>query len=480
MIQRISFLSKYPGRTLPGMLFLFLVTQLALSGCGSTLDSEFLQAEPGEEFSGGDATVFADTSSAFSLPAPNLTFEQNGEFKVGNSFFEQDWVVAPASTTVRDGLGPTFNGRSCAACHNKDGRGKPPDTPEEIPLGLLFQISITGKDAAGSPLVEPNYGGQIQLRSNPGIPAEAEASVSYVEMPGTYGDGTAYSLRVPVYDFFNLAFGDFHPDIEISPRVAPQMPGMGLLEDIPESQILALADPDDADGDGISGRPNQVWDFLAVETRLGRFGWKANQPNVRQQVAGAFHADIGITSTLFPEQNCPSGQSECVGAPHGGIPEVEDDILAFVEFYTQTLAVPARRDWEDQNVLAGKQLFNDLGCVRCHHPQFTTDANYVVSQLASQTIRPYTDLLLHDMGEGLADGRTDFEASGSEWRTPPLWGIGLIETVSGHTEFLHDGRARNFAEAILWHGGEAEVSKEKFRQLNAGDREDLIRFLESL
>jgi CxxC motif-containing protein (DUF1111 family) len=320
----------------------------------------------------------------------------------------------------------------------------------------------------------------VQLRSIPGISAEAEATVTYVEVPGSFADGEAYALRVPSYSFFNLAFGDFHPDIQVSPRVAPQMPGLGLLEAIPEAQILAWADPEDADGDGISGRANFVWDFQVIGPRLGRFGWKANQPTLRQQVAEALHADIGITTTLFPERNCPPIQVDCAAAVNGGIPELNDTGLDLLEFYTQTLAVPARRDWEDPEVLRGKALFGALGCVQCHRPEFTTDANFPIPALAGQKIRPYTDLLIHDMGEGLADGRPLFQASGSEWRTPPLWGLGLIETVSGHSQLLHDGRARNVSEAILWHGGEATAAREGFRELDRQDREALLHFLESL
>ncbi|MCP5467725.1 MAG: thiol oxidoreductase [Deltaproteobacteria bacterium] len=436
--------------------------------------------EINEEFSGGDTTVFINTNEAFSKFAKNLTLAQQSDFKLGNSFFEQDWVSAPASTKARDGLGPTFNANSCASCHAKDGRGAAPLNPDEEPIALLLRISIPGETPEGAPLGDPHYGDQIQNRSILNILPEASVSVGYEEVLGTYVDGESYSLRQPIYSVEDLNFGELDPDVMISPRIAPQMIGMGLLEAIPESTLQSLSDPEDLDGDGISGRLNYVWDVASQSKQVGRFGWKANQPSVRQQVAGAFLGDIGITSSFFPNENCPPAQLECLESPNGGSPELQEDVFDLVTFYSQTLAVPARRNWTDPTVLEGKVLFKKIGCTKCHTPQHVTSLDYPVSQLAGQTIRPYTDLLLHDMGPGLADGRPDFEADGSEWRTPPLWGIGLIKTVNGHNHLLHDGRARGFAEAILWHGGEATEAKEKFRQLNKIEREALIKFLGSL
>jgi CxxC motif-containing protein (DUF1111 family) len=267
--------------------------------------------------------------------------------------------------------------------------------------------------------------------------------------------------------------------VQVSPRVAPFMIGLGLLGAVPEETVLAAADPDDADGDGISGRPNTVWDRRAQSEALGRFGWKANQPSVEQQNSGAFLGDIGITSDLFPEQNCTSVEPDCVAAPNGGDPEVDQDKIDSVTFYASLLAVPARRDFDDPTVLAGEQLFHDIGCVACHRSTLVTgDAD--IPALSAQTIHPYTDLLLHDMGPDLADERPDYQADGREWRTAPLWGIGLIDNVNRHDFLLHDGRARGFAEAILWHGGEGEAARERFRTLSEEDRAALLRFLESL
>jgi CxxC motif-containing protein (DUF1111 family) len=258
------------------------------------------------------------------------------------------------------------------------------------------------------------------------------------------------------------------------------MIGLGLLEALAAADIEALADPDDDDGDGISGRANHVWDPITQTTVLGRFGWKANQAGLRQQVAGAFLGDMGITSSLAPDDNCPASQLDCAAAPNGGTPELDESLLTAVTVYSRLLAVPARRDVDDPEVLAGRELFRAIGCADCHVPKHQTGTLAGFPELSDQTIWPYTDLLLHDMGDGLADGRRDFAADGREWRTPPLWGIGLFEVVNEHTLYLHDGRARNLAEAVLWHGGEGQAARDRFAALAAGDRAVLLRFLGSL
>ena len=285
---------------------------------------------------------------------------------------------------------------------------------------------------------------------------------------------------MPVYSVEDPQFGPIHPEVMISPRIAPANIGMGLLEAIPEEINLGLADPDDADGDGISGRANYVWNVRNGKLTLGRFGWKANQPSVEQQVAGAFLGDIGITSSLFPEQNCPKAQSACAQAPNGGEPELTENRLEKVTIYTQTLAVPAMRNAEDDEVEQGARLFVHSQCSACHTPKYETGDDHPLEALRGQVIYPYTDLLLHDMGERLADHRPDGLASGAEWRTPPLWGIGLVEVVNGHTFFLHDGRARNLEEAILWHEGEAKESRDNFMGLTLEERNALLKFLGSL
>ena len=430
---------------------------------------------------GGETTRADATLNAFGLPASQLTNEERRLFERGDSLFTQNWVTAPASTDARDGLGPTFNAQSCSSCHVRDGRGAPPDpSGEEARLGLLLRLSLPGADpATGAPVPDPAYGGQLQDRAVLGVEPEGAIGIDYEVIEGAYGDGTAYELVAPTYRVVDPAFGPLAPDILIGPRLAPQIVGMGLLEAIPAEDILAAADPDDSDGDGISGRANMVWDARAGAEALGRFGWKANVATVEQQAAGAFHGDIGITSDLHPGQNCPPPQAACSQAPDGGHPELPDTRLATVTLYTRTLAVPAMRGADEADVRAGWELFEQIGCASCHTPTHRTGAADIAA-LADQTIHPYTDLLLHDMGEGLADGRPDFGASGREWRTPPLWGLGLIEAVNGVRFLLHDGRARTVEEAILWHGGEAEAAREAFRLLPAEDRRKLVAFLDAL
>lgn len=435
--------------------------------------------DPGEALSGGDATVFDETRDAFSHPARNVTEERRDQFLVGNSFFTDAWTTAPGSVDSRDGLGPVFNANACAACHTRDGRGRPPESQDEEMLSSLVRISLPGTSEQGGPLPVPGYGDQIESRAIDGVPAEAATRVRWEEHDGTYGDGRRYSLRKPVLTIQDAAFGALPAETMTSMRVAPMVFGLGLLACVPDASIVEHADPDDADGDGISGRPNRVWDVAASATALGRFGWKANQPSIAQQNAGAFLGDMGLTTPLFPSGVCAEGQSACAGAITGGEPEVSAQIADLVTVYVELLAPPARRDVGAHDVMRGRDLFHDIGCANCHLSSLQT-GECDAPELANQTIHPYTDLLLHDMGEGLADGRPDFEATGTEWRTPPLWGIGLIERVNDHDRLLHDGRARGFAEAILWHGGEAEAAREAFRTMPESDRDAVLAFLGSL
>ncbi|MEM7146908.1 MAG: di-heme oxidoredictase family protein [Verrucomicrobiota bacterium] len=445
-------------------------------------DPQFEKPTPGEELSGGETTVFQDGQNAFALPLANITRENRRAHVVGNSFFNKNWVLAPASTEARDGLGPLFHARSCSSCHTHDGRGRPPE-PDELMTSLLFRLSIPGENPHGGPKPDPTYGNQLAVRAVPGAHPEGDVEISYEEIEGTFTDDTPYSLRKPT---FNLkpsgAYAAPKENLLLGPRIAPPVHGLGLLEAVPEETILAFADSDNSKtDDGISGRPNWVWNKDTQQKELGRFGWKANQPTLRQQTADAFLGDIGITSPVNPHEAFTTAQADKLAdLPTGGSPEIDDHLLDRVVTYQQTLAPPARRNWTDPAVLRGKEIFHDAGCAQCHIPEMKTGDFHPVAELNNQTIRPYTDLLLHDMGEDLADHRPDFEAAGTEWRTPPLWGIGLTETVSGHTFFLHDGRARNLTEAILWHGGEAEPAREHFRSLPKNDRDDLIAFLNSL
>ncbi len=439
-----------------------------------------LAPEPGEELSGGDTTVFDTTGEAFSRAAKNLTFDGREEFALGDHFFNRNWVTAPASAEGTDGLGPLYNATSCSACHFKDGRGRLPEEEGESFLSVLFRLSVPGEGAHGGPMPEPTYGGQLQPFAILGVTPEATPAVEWETILVEYADGTTEELRAPSYSFTELGYGELSVDVLISPRVAPHLVGLGLLAAIDEATLLALADPEDADGDGISGRSNLVWDDSAQHERLGRFGWKASQPTLLQQSAGASLGDLGITTPIYSSQECTSAQQDCRDALTGGDPELDESKLARITFYMHTLAVPARRDVGDPEVLAGRELFKELGCASCHTAVLETGQLAGYPELSGQTIRPFTDLLLHDMGEGLSDGRPDYLAEPREWRTPPLWGLGLLETVNEHTFLLHDGRARDFAEAILWHDGEGFASRERFRALERTDRDALVRFLESL
>ncbi len=451
----------------------------ALASAGSDSPPGIPAPESGEELSGGDTTVFDTSPKAFGFPARNVREEHRAAFFVGHSFFNENWVAAPASTAGRDGLGPLFNARSCSACHFKDGRSRPPE-PAQPMVTMLMRISIPGLGPHKEPMPDPVYGGQIQGQAILGVPPEADVYVTYEEVTARFADGEEFSLRTPVYSIRNLGYGPLAKDVMLSPRVAPAMIGMGLLEAVPEKSLRSLADQQKRDGAGISGRINLVWDGTAGRTVPGRFGWKAEQPSVLQQTAGAFVGDMGITSSLRAEENHTARQVICAEQPTGGRPEVSDKILHAVATYSRTLGVPARRNWTDPTVLRGKAIFALANCTACHVPKLQTGDWPEFPELSNQTIRPYTDLLLHDLGEGLADNRPVFEASGRDWRTPPLWGIGLVSKVNAHTFFLHDGRARNLSEAILWHGGEAESAREMFRTIPKSDRNALIAFLESL
>lgn len=464
------------------LLTYLLIAIAAFASCKKSGDNGLASVEQDEQYAGGsNGTTFDFGQNAFGGELSGMTAAQEGFFVTGNSFFRSNWVSAPASVQSLDGLGPIFNAISCGSCHFKDGRAQPPASPEDGLNGLLFRLSIPGTDAHGGPLGDPVYGGQLQDKAILNVLPEAGVRVSYQELGGQYPDGASYSLRQPVYEFTSLNYGDFAPSWMYSPRIAPQMPGLGLLEIVPESDILAFADENDADHNGISGKANRVWDANAQQTVLGRFGWKANQPSLKQQTAGAFNGDLGITSNLFPQDHLsPTQQQQYPNVPNGGNPEISDEILDKVVSYTRTLAVPARRNHDEETVLRGKFLFKALNCDACHRPTLNTGNGGEIIALQNQKIWPYTDLLLHDMGEALADQRPDYLATGTEWRTPPLWGIGLIQTVNGHSYLLHDGRARNIEEAILWHGGEAETSRENFKKLNKEDRAALLKFVESL
>jgi CxxC motif-containing protein (DUF1111 family) len=461
----------------------------------TALATDFTALQQFESRPAGAATVrVIQTADAFSQPSANIPFEGELDFRVGNGLFRKLWVSSPSSTLASDGLGPLYNARSCQRCHIKDGRGHPPENAEDNAVSMFLRVSIPGPDDAAileitdyiATLPDPAYGTQLQDFAIQRHAAEYRLGITYEEERVVLADGSEVSLRHPTYTADNLGYGPLHPDAMLSPRVAPQMIGLGLLEAIPAADILSAADPDDLDGDGISGRPNVLWSYEFDQPMLGRFGLKAGSPTIRQQSAEAFRGDIGISSPLFPSGagECTAAQPACQTAPHGDgddrITEIDDVGLDLVTFYSRNLAVPARRNLDDPAVLRGKQVFYETGCTACHTPSFVTHRLEDRPEQSFQLIWPYSDMLLHDMGPALADNRPEARATGLEWRTPPLWGIGLTEQVSGHSYFLHDGRARSLLEAILWHGGEAQSHRDAVIEMNTSDRNALITFLESL
>jgi CxxC motif-containing protein (DUF1111 family) len=458
--------------------------------------ADFEAAEAFEIMQGGAGTSRKRINrDAYSHSNANLTFEEQATFKVGNGLFKKLWASSPSSTQASDGLGPLYNARSCQGCHLKDGRGRPPRAGEDA-VSMFLRLSIPPQSEAQRQALadkdillvpEPTYGGQFQTFAVPGLPGEGRFDIEVEEIEVPLASGEKAVLQKPVYKIRDLGYGDMHPDTMISARAAPPMIGLGLVQAIHPGDIEALADADDIDSDGISGKVSRVRDPATGALTLGRFGWKASKPSIRAQSAAAFAGDIGISTPEMPDNygDCTKVQTACRALPHGeqanlGVSEAPDPVMDLVTFYSENLAVPMRRDVDDPEVLKGKQVFYQSGCPACHQPKFVTSRKAENPAHRFQLIWPYSDFLLHDMGEGLADNRPVGDASGQEWRTPPLWGIGLTETVNNHTRFLHDGRARNLLEAVLWHDGEARQARDAVVALSPADRQSLIRFLESL
>lgn len=427
-----------------------------------------------DRLSGGSATVFDASSKAFTHAVDGLSERDAFVHTIGDKTFDQTFVAPPSP--IFTGLGPVYNNISCVNCHRNDGEGIP--TTGSATSGLLMRISQAGTDAHGGPLGIDGFGAQIQDQAVVGTQPEATVNITYSDSTVTYPDGTTVTLRKPNYTLLN-PYIPLPANYMLSPRLAPHLVGMGLLENIPESTILSFVDANDANGDGITGKANYVYNSYTRKTELGRFGLKANTSTLLMQIATAYQQDMGITSYVQPVESA-YGQSQ-MNAVHGDVqPELADTLLNYVVYYMQTLAVPARRNVTDADVQRGQILFTQNNCSGCHKPTIQTGTNITITSLNNQRIHPYTDLLLHDMGTGLADGRPDYLASGSQWRTMPLWGIGLLPLTNGTAYYLHDGRARTTEEAILWHDGEAKNAKEKFMQLSKADRNRLIKFLQSL
>lgn len=446
----------------------------------TALSQAQLSPQPIMPLAGGETTVLNRTSTAYEQPSANLDEKGIDEHGEGDIAFEAVFVTPPAR--VNPGLGPLFNNASCAGCHIRNGRGLPEKGQLLVRVSNSSEAEVTNFSklqteasiynyhpeasvSLGNAPPVPGLGTQIQDQGVYGHAPEAKVEIQWREQEGKYGDGTTYQLRSP-RALITLANGEpLSSEVMTSLRIAPPVFGLGLLEAIPEQAILDLADPEDQNQDGISGRPNQVWDVEKESVVLGRFGWKANNPNLLQQSASAYVNDMGVTNPMFPESNTST--------------DIDFPTLKAATIYTQTLAVPARTLLDDTKVQRGEKLFAEANCAACHISEFRT-GEHEYQELVNQRIHPYTDMLLHDMGPELADNRPDFEASGTEWRTQPLWGIGLTQTVLPYSSYLHDGRARTLEEAILWHGGEAKASQQVFKNMSQSDRSALVRFLNSL
>jgi CxxC motif-containing protein (DUF1111 family) len=456
---------------------------------------DFSHAEHFEALQAGATTSVEDPDHlAFSHFTANLHGDAVMRFHLGNALFRQMWVAAPSSTHATDGLGPFYNARSCESCHKDDGRGHTPDGAADMTSMFLRLARAPATDAEKQALEQhlalnfpdPIYGRQLQDKAVPGLAAEGRMTITYETVPFTFPDGTKIDLRKPAYVATDLRYGPLDKTTTISARVTPAMIGLGLIEAISDDDLRTNADPDDRDHNGIRGKLQMVPDGKG-KLRIGRFGWKAENATIRDQAAHAFSGDIGISTPDLPDPygDCTAAEADCLKMPDGeqkrlGKGEAPEQVLSLVTFYSQNLAVPARRQSGFPDVLKGKQLFYQSGCVACHRAKYVTHRDWPEKPLAFQLIWPYSDFLLHDMGDDLADGQPVGLADGKEWRTPPLWGIGLTKTVSGHEAYLHDGRARTLEEAILWHGGEAVRSRDAYAKLAAEDRRKLIAFLESL
>lgn len=436
-------------------------------GAGPLLDSYPL---PENAWLGGKTTLPYQYSNEpehrFKQTAGNLAPENAQPFMLGRRLHHTDFgdgshseAGNPVFTEQIGKLGPRHINRSCVACHTNNGRALPP----AIGQPMLQSVVKVGANASGDP--HPVLGSVLQPVSSTGEGEGSAKIASYTTVSGSYGDGTSYTLRKPNYAFEGTA-----PEF-FSVRLAPPLVGLGLLEAVDEESIIARADPSDLDMDGIAGWIRTVTDPETGDARLGRFTAKSGQARLSHQIASALNTDMGMRTAVFPVLD---GESEA------GTPDLTAEELDQMTRYVALLGVGARRDLDDPDALRGEQLFESAGCVRCHTPEMTTSSFHPLAELRGQTIRPFTDLLLHDLGSGLADNMGEGGAGGSEWRTAPLWGIGLTAGVSGGEAYLHDGRARTLEEAILWHGGEAEAAKEAFRNLPAEDRAALVAFLRSL
>tara|TARA_B100000686_G_scaffold351311_2_gene449746 strand:- start:4870 stop:6213 length:1344 start_codon:yes stop_codon:yes gene_type:complete len=424
-----------------------------------------------------EISVKRENREAFAAPIPSLNLSKMRFFTGGRHLFRRSWTSAPSSVKSLDGLGPVFNRVSCSGCHVKDGRGKPPEEGSTKFRSMVIKLGLIKNNKLRP---DPNYGFQLNDKSILGVPYEGKAKINYDKKIIFYNDGSSISLSIPKYSFQSLSFGPLHKDTKYSGRVAPPVFGLGLIEAISEKDILKKSDPNDKDNDGISGRPHYILDPISNTKKVGKFGWKATRASLLHHITGAAFQDMGLTSNIFPNQNCMTIQKKCIAQISGGEPEISHEQINRLLIYMQTLAPPRQRKPTNKIISNGNSLFHEIGCNKCHTPSYKTNLHENHSELNYKIIKPYSDFLLHDMGPDLDDSLKEGQALSSEWKTPPLWGIGLIKKVNKHTRFLHDGRARSIEEAIIWHGGEAEKAKNNYLNLNKKERNYLLKFLNSL
>ena len=478
------------------LIFISVFLAIELSSIGFA-ETHYNKAEDREALTGGSGTVFVENKNAYSLPLKNLKIENRINFFVGNSMFRRVWLPPSDVHFARDGLGPFFNADSCQGCHINDGRGHLPSSnwPNDDAVSLVIALAIPPQNDMQKNQLEtfqlksipdPIYGSQLSDFAIDGVLPEGKIDIEYDYYPVAFDNGKVINLSKPKFSISNLNYGELHSDIQISARIAQPIIGLGLIEGISVSDILANADPNDKNKDGISGKASTVKDEISNSIILGRFGWKAAQPSILQQTIDATYHDMGLSNTYSSRSNnCSEVQVACKSMVTGNSTEydgveVSNEQIDLMVFYQKHLSPPGRRNVDDPEVLKGKKIFFESGCGSCHVQKYTTSIDEKNPSLSEQLIWPYSDFLLHDMGKDLADNLNEYNAMGNEWRTPPLWGIGLTRTVNGHENFLHDGRARNILEAILWHGGEAEESKKKILKLSLVGVEYLLKFIESL
>ena len=429
-----------------------------------------------EELSAGASTIFTSTSKAYDTPADWVTGDLMELFLEGDALYDNPRVSGESPSS--GGLGPVYAGYSCASCHNDAGRTR----------STLFTSGGSGPYGFSSFLTfirTPNdqnlrqYGRVLHDQAIYGSEPEGKLRATYTEKQYSFPDGERYSLIFPQYEIYDW-YADSIPvdQVELSVRVPLRHVGMGLMMAVDQNEILRLATIQYPEF-GISGKVN--WVTERNKKYLGLSGHKAQHADLTVELG--FSSDLGVTNDRFPHE-VAEGQSQV----NGNYPiQVTTKEMAAVDFYMHALGVPARRAVSNPTVQKGEELFYQAKCHLCHTPTLHTQAGGVslidgtrVPWLGSQVIHPYTDYLLHDMGPELGDDYSQFNATGDEWRTTPLWGVGLQEVVNGHSNFLHDGRARNFTEAIMWHGGEGDVSRQKFSKMTKEERKILIMFLRSL